>query len=430
MDELTRRRLLGGVSGILGATAGCQSLGGAAEDTSQTGPQDGVPGGEIYVRASPSELPDAPSSPSFGVTGTGVYEFREQGDGWRHVRHGSPDRRVPRIDAAEAAVGASPTSRPLISNGDRTVYVDPNGGDDTAAGTRSDPLATIQQAVSRVPIYLRHQYTIDLATVPETPVAYDEDVLVPAVVGTGMAGREEEAAGPGPFLNLVIRGEPGNPSAVDVGSIMFGNVLGTAAGNLYHVRISRDSPYDDEGYGLSAYGDGELKLYDIRFTDGPTNGVLIYGARTKASLVDFGEDNVAIGLKAKRHASVIMHQSQGVLESDAFRATGNSLISVVRNSQVTGNPMYNTLRGGLIFDDELDSWVGLAGNANVTSGEADQQTDSPADNSTEGSGNRSVDVYRDHPDDKSIGDIWYVDGSGEASEGFYGQVEDGPVKIG
>lgn len=373
----------------------------------------------VHVGPDVPSLPDAPDTPAFGLTRNGVYEFRGDGDGWQHVRLGSITDPVPFLEAAQASVGTTPTGRPVISNGNRTIYVDPRDGDDSAAGTRSAPVKTIQEAVWRVPLYLRHQYTVDLATVPSTPIAYDEDVLVPAFVGTGSAGQEKQAAKPGPFLNLVIRGKQSEPSAVDVGSLMFGNVVGTAAGNLYYATISRTSPFDDEGYGLSAYGNGEVKLFDVRFADGPKHGLLVYGARAKVSNVDFGNGNVDIGLKAKRHASAVVHDSRGEAGMDAYRATSNSKISIVDGATLSGSPQFNTLRGGLIYDGGQDGWVGLSGNASV------ENERTPPDVSTDGVVRRV-----DHPDDPKPGTIWYVDGSDDVEEGFYGERETGTVRLG
>jgi hypothetical protein len=375
--------------------------------------------GELFVEESVSDLPTRPETPSFAVTTEGILRHSQDGDGWQPIQYGSETTPVPQIDARGVSAGVSGSSRPLISNGDRTVYADPENGDDAASGSEDAPVATIQEAVRRAPLYLRDRFVVDLATAADLPVSYDEDVLVPSTVATGQAGQEAEAPEPGPFINLVIKGKQGEAGAVDIGSLMFGNVLGTAAGNLYHSTVSRDSPYDDEGYGLSAYGNGEVKLYNVEFTDGPTNGVLTYGARMKATQIDFGDGNLAIGVKAKRHASIIMHDCTGSLNRDGFRATGNSTISIVRNNSVSGSPLFNTLRGGLIYNVNADAWVGLSGNADVRSNAAHREASE-----------FSVRTHTTHPEDVSPGEIWYIDGAGEAEEGFYGQTEDGPQRIG
>lgn len=357
MDQPTRRALLGSTAALIGLSAGCQQFLGDGGDPS--------------------------------------------------AQYGTPEQSTELLSAGQAIVGQTPAGRPLISNGPQTVYVDPRGGDDSGAGTESDPLATIQEAVRRAPIYLRHQYTVDLATVPETPVRYDEDVLVPAVIGTGQASQEDGAPEAGPFNNLVIHGASGSSDAVEVGSVMFGNVIGTSASLLRHVTVTRNTPYDDEEHGVAAYGMGEVRLFDIRFTSGPTNGIIAYGANMKASAIDLGEENLTNGIRGKRHASVIVRDASGSLTGTAFRSVSNSQLTLREGNQVSGNPTFETRVGGKIYDLASDSWRGL---------------------NTESRTNAS---YQSNGDtDPDCGDIWYEDGTGEDEEGFYGQTADGSVKLG
>lgn len=373
---------------------------------------DADPMGELYVEQAVADLPDEPDRSSFAVTREGIFEFVESASGWQPIQYGSTEAPIPRLTVQEATVGTEPTGRPMISNGDRTLFVDPRNGDDGGNGTEDDPLATIQAAVDRVPIYLRDQYLIDIATVPDTPVTYDEDVLIPTVIGTGRGGKEVDAEGAGPFLNLVLRGNRDDPGAVSIGSVTFGNLLGTSVGSLSGATLLRDNPFDDEGYGVAAYGDGEIRVVDLTFGSGPTNGVLAYGARMKANRLDFGEGNLAIGMKAKRHASVVVHEPTGSVASDGFRATANSTISIVKDRSVSGDPLFNTVRGGLIYDDVSNSWVGMSGNDSVDELAAE----------TEGNSQRLA-MKREAQETRTPGDVWYEDGTGTLEEGFYGRTK-------
>jgi hypothetical protein len=194
-------------------------------------------------------------------------------------------------------------------------------------------------------------------------------------------------------------------------------VVGTAAANLYQVTVTRDSPYDDEEFGLAAYGDGEVKVFEIAFTSGPTNGIMAYGARMKTSRVEFGSGNLDIGIKGKRHASIIAAEASGELRGDALRATSNSQITLRESQGLSGNPTFNTFRGGLIRDVDGDAWVGFA------------ESSMSVQASEEGAGTRSLTCHAEHPDDSGPGEIWYVDGSGEPAEGFYGQTEQDRVRF-
>lgn len=367
MDETTRRNMLLGTVAVAGLSAGCLS------DTGSQGPD----------------------------------------------QYGAADETVELLRAVQTVVGDSPTGRPLISNGSTTVYVDPEGGDDSAAGTESEPLMTVQEAVDRVPIYLRHQYTIDLVTVPETPVRYDEDIIVPGFIGTGQAGGETGASRAGPFKNLVIRGQSGTPEAVRVGSVIFANVIGVSAAQLRDVTLTRNSPYDDEDHGLSAYGTGEVNIYQVRFTDGPTNGLLSYGAKMKASFIDFGDANVGFGVHAKRHASIMARDIDGELTRAAFNATQNSTIAIKEGNRATGAPTYRTRVGGLVHDAETGQWFGTGPQSTV----AEEST-------TGGQANETTTETQASEVDGERGTIWYADGSGDRQEGFYGRKSDGTTRLG
>lgn len=388
------------------------------DDSSDDSMNQPEPVGELYVEETAADLPGDPEASAFAVTGEGVFGFSQSDGAWQPITYGSAATPIPSVTARSATVGAEPTGRPLISNGNRTVYVDPGGGDDSAAGTEDDPLATIQEAIQRAPIYLRDQYVVDLATAADIPVTYDEDVLVPTIIGTGQAGQEVDAPSPGPFANLVVRGDRDDAGAVKIGSLMFANLIGTSVGNLYGVTLLRDSPYDDEGFGLSAYGSGEVKLLNVTFGDDVTNGVLVYGARMKARGVHFGDGALDIGLKAKRHASVVIHEPRGNLASDGFRATSNSMISIIQGRSISGSPIFNTLRGGLIYDGPSDSWIGLSGNSSAN--DLTAEADASSEQFQAGSG---------QPGDASPGALWYEDGSGDRDEGFYGRTEGGVQRI-
>jgi len=364
MDEATRRQVLGGTVALLGVGAGCQALFGGNDSVA---PQ-----------------------------------------------YGTPDQAVKLLGATQALVGSTPTSRPVISNGDRTIYVDPDDGNDDAQGTEADPIQSVQAAVRRVPLYLRHQYVIDLATVPETPVRYDEDVLVPTVIGSGQAGQEDDAPRGGPIKNLIIRGAKGDASGVELGSIMFANLVGTSAGQLLFVTLTRDSPYDDEQYAVSAYGTGEIHLFDVAFTDGPTNGVLSYGSKMKAASVDLGRQQLERGIHAKRHGSIVATDVSGAVTGTAYRATQNAKITIKQENNLTGSPTFQARVGGLIYDERNSEWTGLARDA------ATRADAGPREGDAAGGGSGQ----------SAVGDIWYDDGTGDADEGFYGQTADGPVQLG
>src|SRR5699024_7941516 len=59
--------------------------------------------------------------------------------------------------------GFGRVDRPLQSTEPRTIYVDAANGNDDATGDEGDPLKTVQEAFNRTPVFIYHEWTIDLA---------------------------------------------------------------------------------------------------------------------------------------------------------------------------------------------------------------------------------------------------------------------------
>jgi hypothetical protein len=70
---------------------------------------------------------------------------------------------------------------------DFTLYVDPIGGDDTDVGDVSNPLLTYEEAIARLPKFIRHKVIIDLDDDGGDTYTYDEFLTVADFV---MAGKD------------------------------------------------------------------------------------------------------------------------------------------------------------------------------------------------------------------------------------------------
>lgn len=107
----------------------------------------------------------------------------------------------------------------LISQRDTTIHVDPAGDDDND-GSADSPVATIQEAVNRIPLFVLHDFTIDIAD------------------GEYTSDKESPAVHAGPFIvkgeaDVNLYGNTDDPSAVycDVG------INWTGFGKLEHMRV-------------------------------------------------------------------------------------------------------------------------------------------------------------------------------------------------
>lgn len=263
---------------------------------------------------------------------------------------------IPRIPVGDSVAAAL---RPLVSYEDRTVYIDPDNGDDSNSGlTTGDPLATIQEAVSRCPIFLYHLYQIDLITaLPSppssgSPVVYDEDVLVTNMHcftrGTDPGFISEN------FQIVGVGVAPADPSAVKVGSVTVVGCHGLAAAKIQGLLCTRVSPIYEEAEAIAIYGGGEIFVRNVAF-DAAVGaaggaGIRCYGAR--GSLREINCDNVTNGCWAKRSASVVCSDFTGTPSAQTYRSEEASTVVVIEDDTDTGTDPRDkyVTNGGVIRD--------------------------------------------------------------------------------
>lgn len=188
------------------------ALGAGAATGSATAQQDGDrhgDGNDGGRRGGGRRVPAA--SPWNDEDGDGLLEPDEEFEGL--------DASVIKATPAETEPDIGIVPKELITQRDRTIYVDPSG-DDGGDGTEDDPVATIQEAVNRVPFVILHDIVIDIAE------------------GEYTADKESPAVHVGPFLlkgegNLNLVGNVDDPSSVycDVG------VNWTGFGKLEHMQV-------------------------------------------------------------------------------------------------------------------------------------------------------------------------------------------------
>lgn len=192
------------------------------------------------------------------------------------------------LSPSQLDVGYLPDDRPVISNRARRVVV-PGDYD------------TIQAAVGDIPLFVRHQFTIELE-----PGTYDEDVVVPAFVHTMETTMDSERG----FVNLV--GNEADPASVEVGSIYVAGPTGRLPFAVLGLTLLRNNPYDDEGTALAFYGGGEHYVRNVNVGDGTEgaidNGILAYAADVHVDLVDFGRRNVRAHGYTVKHNGRLMEQ--------------------------------------------------------------------------------------------------------------------------
>ena len=114
----------------------------------------GLTGGTAGAASSDRGRPVPGASPWNDEDGDGLLESDEQFDG---IDAGILNARPTEI---EENLGIVP--RELISQEDTTIHVDPSGDDDND-GSEGNPVATIQEAANRLPLFVLHDLTLDIA---------------------------------------------------------------------------------------------------------------------------------------------------------------------------------------------------------------------------------------------------------------------------
>lgn len=235
------------------------------------------------------------------------------------------------------------TNRPLVSTDNRTVYVDPNEGDDTVATedvTRSNPLRTLNVALMRVPMIVQHEWVIKL----EDGV-YDS---VSALSGPVMTLSGWQTSGVLPQFR--IEGNQSNPRNVVIDA---------------HMGLAVSSPeIDDEPNAvinsLQFNGQlnnkaGTLSVGNCVFT-GSVSGAHAAlrgkgGATTHFTNCTFEDGLDYVAFLANPGSDVLLTRCDGAVSEYTFRMQGGARGIVRINNDPIGRKGQYILKNGGVFID-------------------------------------------------------------------------------
>lgn len=239
-------------------------------------------------------------------------------------------------------IGSSPSLpkfagfRPLVSNADKTVTVNPDGSAD---------YSTIQDALDQIPIILRHQFRIEL-----DDDTYNEDAFVHPTI-TGEPTAEDGTSEGGGAVTIVGNTTDSTLTSVSsVTSFSFRGSLNIAALDLIDV-----SPYDDESAAISLQDSATVNVNRCTFQDITASngtGIAAKGGVVRVNGNDFGTNNVTNGIRVKGGAEM--------LHSDGFGAiTGEAADTGLRVNDATARykPGSWSLTGGTLDFDPITTGV-------------------------------------------------------------------------
>ncbi|WP_157972476.1 hypothetical protein [Saliphagus sp. LR7] len=189
---------------LLGATGSSLGLSGAATGSGIVEALDADDSGKVqnvYAEHTKDDLPElsADQTPAVGITDQGIFGYDASAGQWEQFTD------EPVQNLRETDEGFGKVDRPLQTTGPRTIHVAPDGSDD-AAGTENDPLATVQEAFNRTPVFIYHEWTISLAD------------------GEYLTGKDNFATRTGLHLvwsadNFTLLGDPDNPENVTLNAL-------------------------------------------------------------------------------------------------------------------------------------------------------------------------------------------------------------------
>jgi len=212
---------------------------------------------------------------------------------------------------------------------------------------------TIQAALDDLPTFAQGQTLIEV-----DHGVYEEDLIVPPTIGGGQAGDQPDAELSGPYDNVVIKGDPDQPEACTINSIMISTAMAASAVRVDGFALTDESPYDNESAAFTFYGPGEVRGRNLQIAGEVTRGATIYNGAAKLNGVDVGEELCDIGVYAKRHASIDAESTTGSTTDLGYFASANSNISI-RETKIEGDDgLANRSGGSMIWDDLEDRYTG------------------------------------------------------------------------
>jgi hypothetical protein len=261
------------------------------------------------------------------------------------------------LDTEEADIGVNALtgngSQPLISNESRTLFVDPASGSDDNDGSSDSPLATVQEAVDRVPLILRHSWTINVVngSVP------GEDVVVQ---GVGTVGGEQDSNGVG-HATLAIQSDSSLADPASLSSITAVGCDGLQSFLIRGFEMTGASKVLDAS-AILCLGCQSVEVSDIRYSaEADTTGTRFFGGTTGkvTGTHEFGNDNRDNGLVSKRGSTMLVRNAtvSGNLTNVVYNAvSGDMRISANTTTNATADTNRYAAGDGFIYDSSRNDF--------------------------------------------------------------------------
>jgi hypothetical protein len=306
---------------------------------------------------------------SSGSGGSGVLQHDHSGSG----QGGSTVVAEQLIHSARDTNTHASRNRPVLSTAPKDTYVDPDRGDDSNDGSQGAPLASLQEALGRLPIVIQHNHHIYLAN-----GTYDGGKPVSAPLH--IAGGKHQ---PNPMR---IQGNPDDPSKV----VIDNNVMLSSFGNEMDNAVLRDVTIT----GSLQNVDSHFQVQNIRFTG--TNAEAVLGGaafKTHDPSITMLRDcsfteNYDYAADVSLGARLMMDDCTGNVSQYGVLADKGSTVTDIDDNDLTGAQGYIDIGSATRYVPE-DGPVRTSGsNGSSESGRSGSSSGSSRSGGSNGSGSR------------------------------------------
>lgn len=217
------------------------------------------------------------------------------GDGLLETGFAGIDVNVVKSEPTDTSSNIGVVDKELMTQEDTTIHVHPDGDDDND-GSRDNPIATIQEAVNRIPLFVLHEFTIDIAdgeyTDPkEGPAVHAGPFIVKGEADVNLYGNSDDPSkvycdrginwtGFGKLEHMRVHGISWNhlsqfAGQADVRNCIFrGNGAAAISGKNGHVFFKRCEIGDPENDDFAVWGIQLERMYFDECTIGATEYAL------------------------------------------------------------------------------------------------------------------------------------------------------------
>ncbi|AFK18556.1 hypothetical protein HFX_0835 [Haloferax mediterranei ATCC 33500] len=262
--------------------------------------------------------------------------------------------------------------RPLVTSKNTRVYVDPEDGDDDAAGTESDPIETIQEAFFRQPYIINHLYEIILKPGVYTSRRADQPPTIssakpanPALILRGETGDRSDVIVESELSLAYLHGEQDVATVKDLTTDhtiiqKFGNIK---IRNVHFRGAGEPLTTPNGPVGFNAHGPTETTITECTFSDNYAEGARVT-EESMLKLNSLSGHPTHYGVVARSNAEIVLrgdlHQFWG--KKGQWSADMGARVRRGNGKTVHNNPvLYDDFGDGSLVEVPADNRLKSSG---------------------------------------------------------------------